>query len=48
MAYQGDDSEFQTDLIETNKEILKVLKALLYNIELITDAENSIDNIEDI
>lgn len=48
MSYEGDSSDFQQELIETNKELLKVLKALLYNIELVTEAENTIENIEDI
>lgn len=47
MAYNGDNADFQNDLIETQKEIIKLLKAAVLNLELMTENENTIDDIEE-
>jgi len=47
MAYQGDDKEFQAELIDIQNEILRTLRAILYNLEVVTGQDDTIDNIED-
>ena len=47
MAYSGDNAEFQNDLMESQNEIIKYLKAILLNQELITGNENTIEDIEE-
>ena len=47
MAYNGDSASFEDEVTEQNDEIIKLLKAILIGIEIISDQENLIDNVED-
>jgi hypothetical protein len=46
MSIEVDSVENENTLIADNQEIIKLLKAILLGIELMSDAENLLDRVE--
>lgn len=47
MSYAGDRAEHEQTIENQNETIIRLLKALLLGIEIMTDQEDLLDNIED-
>jgi len=47
MSFEADSTEFERSHLENQKEMIKLLRAILEGIECISDQENLIDNIEE-
>jgi|ETNvirome_6_1000_1030641.scaffolds.fasta_scaffold66417_2 hypothetical protein len=47
MSIEAENRDNQNSIIENQEEIIKLLKAIVAGVEIITDQENLIDNVED-
>jgi hypothetical protein len=47
MSIEAENRDNQNSIIENQEEIIKLLKAIVVGVEIITDQENLIDNVED-
>ena len=47
MSYEGDNSSSENTIISNQKEIMKRLDAIIFLLELLTDTENTINDIGD-
>jgi len=47
MSFEADDPAHKAELENDNERIIKLLTAILRGIEIIADAENLLDEVED-
>jgi hypothetical protein len=47
MSIEAENRDNQNSIIENQEEIIRLLKAIVAGVEIITDQENLIDNVED-